>query len=357
MRGGGSSMGRKLKGLRRVRQDGKVYIYHRATKIRLPDLPENDPAFLIAYLDAEQNGPKHDRRKPAAGTMAAVWIAFQRSDAWKGLTTSYRQLMRRDAEKVMEKGGHVPVRQIRAEHIRRDMANLEGHAANKRLKTWRALMRHAVEMTLISENPAKAVEKRKTAKATPHAPWTAADLIAYREHWRIGTSQRLAFELLQWTGARVSDVVRLGEGMVDRQGWLTFRQQKTGGEVSIPLRRALPPFADQTDLQQLINAIAAISARHMTWLTTAQGAARSQKSVSAWFAASARAAGVQKSAHGLRATRAVMLAEAGATIHQIGAWTGQTSLSEIEHYSQSANRKRLLAGEGINESRTFIDWK
>ncbi len=343
MRRGGSSMGRKLKGLRRVRQDGKMYIYHRATKIRLPDLPENDPAFLIAYLDAEQNGPKHDRRKPAAGTMAAVWIAFQRSDAWKGLTTSYRQLMRRDAEKVMEKGGHVPVRQIRAEHIRRDMANLEGHAANKRLKTWRALMRHAVEMTLISENPAKAVEKRKTAKATPHAPWTAADLIAYREHWRIGTSQRLAFELLQWTGARVSDVVRLGEGMVDRQGWLTFRQQKTGGEVSIPLRRALPTFADQADLQQLVNAIAAISDRHMTWLTTAKGAARSQKSVSAWFAASARAAGVQKSAHGLRATRAVMLAEAGATIHQIGAWTGHTSLSEIEHYSQSASRRLLLS--------------
>jgi site-specific recombinase XerD len=309
----------------------------------MPDLPENDPAFLAAYLDAEK-GPKHDRRKPSAGTLAAVWIAYQRSDAWKGLTSSYRQLMRRDAERVIEKGGHVPVRQIRTEHIRRDMAALAGHAANKRLKTWRALMRQAVEMTLISDNPARSVEKRKTAKATPHAPWSVDDMAAYRKHWPIGSTQRLAFELLQWTGARVSDVVRLGEGMVDRQGWMTFRQQKTGGEVSIPLRRALPAFANPADLHQLVTAIDAITDRHMTWLTTGQGAGRSQKSVSAWFAGSARAAGIQKSAHGLRATRAVLLAEAGATIHQIGAWTGHTSLSEIEHYSQSANRKRLLDG-------------
>jgi integrase len=139
----------------------------------------------------------------------------------------------------------------------------------------------------------------------------------------------------------------MGEGMIDRQGWLTFRQQKTGGEVSIPLRRDPPAIADAADLAQLKLAVAAINDRHMTWMTTAGGKSRSEKSVSQWFAASARAAGVAKSAHRLRATRAVMLAEAGATIHQIGAWTGHKSLSEIEHYSQSASRKRLLEGVQI----------
>jgi hypothetical protein len=38
----------------------------------------------------------------------------------------------------------------------------------------------------------------------------------------------------------------------------------------------------------------------MTWMTTTGGKSRSEKSVSQWFAASARAAGVQRSAHGPR---------------------------------------------------------
>jgi len=334
-------MGAKLKGLRRVRQDGKLYVYHRATGTRLPDLPENDPAFLEAYLAAERSGPRTAKGRPAAGTLAAVWASYCASDGYKTLSPSYRNLMRRDGDKLIAKGGHVAVKSIRADHILRDMQPLAAHAKNKRLKTWRAIMRHAVALTLISDNPAKGVEKAKT-KSIPHPPWSPDEIAAYRAHWSIGTPQRLAFELLHWTGARVSDAVRMGEGMIDRAGWLTFRQQKTGGEVSIPLRRDPPAIADAADLAQLKLAIAAINDRHMTWMTTTGGKSRSEKSVSQWFAASARAAGVQRSAHGLRATRAVMLAEAGATIHQIGAWTGHKSLTEIEHYSQTANRKRLL---------------
>lgn len=245
-----SSVGRKLKGLRRVRQDGKLYVYHRAT------------GTGMAGADVSRCRYDADIRKPAAS-----------------------------------------------------------------------------------------VKKRTTAKATPHAPWTDDDIKAYRKHWPIGSTQRLAFELLQRTGVRVSDLVRLGEGMIHRQGWLTFRQQKTGNDVSIPIRRTPPPFADAADLRHLTVAIAAITDRHMTYMTTAAVAARSQKSVSAWFAASARAAKIAKSAHGLRATRAVKLAESGATTRQIGAWTGHTSLSEIKHYSLSADRKRLLdVGNNCSES-------
>ena len=54
------------------------------------------------------------------------------------------------------------------------------------------------------------------------------------------------------------------------------------------------------------------------------------------------AAGVPKSARGLRKTRAASLAEAGATGHQIGARTGHESRSAIQHHVRSADRRRAV---------------
>ena len=49
----------------------------------------------------------------------------------------------------------------------------------------------------------------------------------------------------------------------------------------------------------------------------------------------------------------VALAEAGASAHQIAAWTGHESLSEVAHYTRSADRKRAVMG--TNESRTVAN--
>jgi integrase len=85
----------------------------------------------------------------------------------------------------------------------------------------------------------------------------------------------------------------------------------------------------------------------MTFLATRQGASRSHKALGHLVAKAARAAGVEKSAHGLRKYRAAALAEAGATAHQIGAWTGHESLAEIQHYVRSADRRRAVLGTEV----------
>lgn len=142
----------------------------------------------------------------------------------------------------------------------------------------------------------------------------------------------------------MSDAISLGAGMVSVDGWITFRQQKTGGEVSIPFDRALPDFADQSDLVHLHTAISVRPTKHMTFIVTSFGSSRSHKGASQWFARATRNAGISgKSAHGLRKSRAITLAENGATTHQIAAWTGHESLSEVEHYSRAAKRKRILS--------------
>lgn len=343
-----SGVGAKLKGLRRVRQDGKRYVYHRATGMRMPDLPEHHPEFLRAYLDAEKQAESGSKpagvRHAKPGTLLAVWHAYATSDRFRAHSPAYQRLMQRQGDKIMQTGRDVPIRQIRAEHIRKDMEGMKPNAKNVRLKAWRALMGHAVEIGMIANDPSRQVQRARAPVQQSHQRWTASDIGKFRTHWPLGTPQRLAFELLQWTGARISDMVRMGEGMVDPEGWLCFRQAKTGGEVAIPLHREPPPFADPEDLRQLLAALSARPERHMTYLTTHYGAARSVKSASQWFSAAARSAQLpaKRTAHGLRVTRAIKLAEAGATTHQIGAWTGHESLSEIDHYSRAAGRKNLL---------------
>ena len=59
----------------------------------------------------------------------------------------------------------------------------------------------------------------------------------------------------------------------------------------------------------------------------------------------ARDAGIEKSAHGLRKSRAMALAEAGGTVHQIMAWSGHKSVSEIEVYTRKADRIRAVMGQ------------
>lgn len=167
---------------------------------------------------------------------------------------------------------------------------------------------------------------------------------AYRAHWPVGSRQRMAFEVLHWSGARCSDAVRLGRQMVDDAGWLHFTQAKTGGEVSIPWTCPLPPmwlpFA--ADHAHLLACLAAHDG--LLYVLTEAGAPRSIKAMSQWFSASARAADLPDdlTAHGLRKTRAIAITEVGGTPHQVGAWTGHQSLKEVEEYTRGANRKRLL---------------
>ncbi|MGM0583353.1 MAG: tyrosine-type recombinase/integrase [Pseudomonadota bacterium] len=250
---------------------------------------------------------------------------------------------------IRQRYGQGRIADLRADHIRKDLDRFTGHAANNRLRAWRGLCAWATDAGLFPRDPSDGLKRKKTAKSEGHIPWTADEVAAFRARWPVGSVDRLAFELIHWTGARVSDVVKLGEGHVDRDGFLAFRQTKTGGDVFVPLRCELPEFAEGMagDLDLLHAALEARGERRPTFLTTAGGEARSVKAFSQWFAAKARAAGIRgKSAHGLRKTRAIALVEAGAKPHQVGAWTGHESLKEIERYAKRYDRKRVLTRAG-----------
>ncbi|MCJ7871677.1 tyrosine-type recombinase/integrase [Phaeobacter sp. J2-8] len=152
--------------------------------------------------------------------------------------------------------------------------------------------------------------------------------------------------LLHWTGARISDAVLIGPGMVGRDGVLAYRQGKTGGAAYVPWTCALPDYAKgmEPDRDMMHRALAAMQQEQMTLLATARGVTRSDKALGTMIREAAIDAKVAKTAHGLRKSRAVSLAESGATTLQIGAWTGHTTLKEISHYTESMDRRRAVTG-------------
>ena len=341
-----------MKGIKIVGRfaSGNPRCYYRAAGglIPLPDLPMNDQGFLAAYLAAEKG---EALTKPAArygsGTIGAGVAAFLASDAFLARADSTRAAWRRGCGDIASRYGGARVADLQPRHIATDLSRLSPNPANNRLKLWRALCRFWQDVGLTSIDAARPVRKRQAPASDGHTPWTDDDCAAFRARWPIGTPQRLAFELARQTGAAVVDLVALGPGHV-RDGWLTYTRSKSGTICTVPmLCPPLPWYPDSADLRACLDR----APRHMTWLTTAQGASRSHKATSQWFSAAARAAGIEgKGAHGLRKWLAIYMAERGATPEQRMAILGHESSAQTRAYSKTADARRIIAGTDFGKS-------
>jgi integrase len=158
--------------------------------------------------------------------------------------------------------------------------------------------------------------------------WADKDIEKYRAQHPLGTRPRLALELLYGTMQHRGDVVRLGRQHV-QDGVISLRQNKTGAPVDIPV------------LPELQAAMDAMPNDHLTFLTTEEGKPFSAAGFGNWFRQQCDLAGESRSAHGLRKAGATRLAEHGCTDHEIMAWGGWVSLTEVQRYTRAANRKRL----------------
>ena len=334
-----------LKHLLTVRKGGKVFRYLRAPGkplARLPDLPLDDPTFLLAYAQA-MAAAGTPKLRAKTGTIAAMVEAFLRSDIFLGKSPAYRHKIKRECDEILEQAEGALARHLRTADIRDDLKPLAPHKSRDRPKAWRLVCGWAVDAGLLKDDPSNGVKRKAVPKSDGHPPWTDAEIEAYRARWPIGTVPRAAMEPLHWTGARISDAVMIGPGMIVRDGVLSFRQVKTGGFAFVPWSCPVPAFADSADRDTMHAALACLSG-HMTFLATMNGRTRSDKSLGTLIIWTAKEAKVQKSAHGLRKTRAVKLAEGGASTHQISAWTGHQTLDEVEHYTRAQNRRAAVIG-------------
>jgi site-specific recombinase XerD len=314
----------------------------------MPDAPKDSPEFLSAYAAAAAGHPTKRKGKVQhrTGTIGAGIRAFLASDAFMTRATSTRARWKSFAEEFEDFFAAAKLTDLRPAHIRKYLARFGPHPANNRLKVWRAMGRWWVDAGLLDEDPAQPVRPRPAPASDGFEPWTAAEIEAFRAHWPIGTMQRLALELIHQTGAAIGDAVRLGPGNV-QDGWLTYRRAKSRTICTAPVFTQAPPYyPPSADLIACIE----VAPRHLTYLSTAKGAARSPKAAGQWFAAAARAAGVNKSAHGVRKYLAAYMAERGATAEQRMAILGHDTTEQTRAYSKTADARRIISGTDFDNS-------
>jgi len=238
--------------------------------------------------------------------------------------------------------GNTKVTDWEVRHIRKlrdDNASTPG-SANDILKALRGVYTFAMENEIISYNPMREVPLFK-GSAEGFKEWTIFDIEKYEAYWPIGTKERLALGLLIYTGQRRSDIVVLGR-QHERDGWLYFTQHKNRERK--PVHMSLPIFPE---LREILDVS---PTGDLTYLVTQYGRPFKNESFGNWFRTAVRAAGLDGlSAHGLRKSAAVRLAEDGHSDHEIMAMGGWETLKEVNRYTKGVRRKRLA--ENVLEKR------
>jgi len=329
---------------------GKWRIYFRrppAPSVPLPG-PLHSEAFWAAYNKALKGQPVKSplgASRSKTGTVAELIAAYYGSAEWKGLAASSKATYRRILSRFAERYGEGPVAELETHHINAILDAAADHpaAANNLRDRLNVLMKFAIGAGYRKDNPIRDAKKIKH-KAKGYRTWSEDDIGAFRKRWPVGTPQRIAFEILLFTGLRRSDAVRLGRQHL-KDGCHVIATKKSGETVwlDIPVHPTLS--------RHLVYA----PEGHLTYIMTRHGKPRSVKAITNWISEAARQAGLPdaSSPYGLRKAACRRLAEAGCTPHQIMAITGHKNLAEVETYTRAVNQKWLAKGAMAAIEDTF----
>ena len=324
---------------------GTVYVYLRRPgqpKVRLRGMV-GTPAFLEAY-EAALTGTPIGRPAPivtTAGTWKWLCQEYLKSPEFgklRGTTPATRRriLEATWTEPIAPESSHLfgdmPIAKMTPDAIRvlRDRKAAHKTAGNDRRKIMGYVFVWGMEAysAIVKVNPVRDVARLKhKVKNVP--PWSEADFHLFMRKYPTGSKPRRAMALFLYTGARGCDVRHFGPQHV-QDGRVLFTQQKTGGDVDLPV------------LNELARELALAPKDALAYITTEFGKTFSQKGFGNWFNGKCREAGlVNRTAHGIRSGAATIAANNGASVHQLMAMFGWLSESMAIQYTKAANRKKL----------------
>lgn len=270
--------------------------------------------------------------KTVAGTVAAALAKYYASADFVNSAAATQRNYKSVLEPFRIEHGNKPLAALMREHInaildkRAVTSTAQAKNLRKRLSTF---LKFCVDLGIIKENPMIGV-KRVKHEEQHYEMWTDDDIAAYRSYWTEGTPQRIALEILVYTGLRRSDAVRLGPQHV-KDGWITIVAQKTGVELNIPVHAKLRTTLADCDKS------------HLVYIVTQHQTSRSEKAFTNWIKQSATKAGLppSRSPHGLRRAACRALAEAGCDVWQIMSITGHQNSAEVQGYVDDIDQKKL----------------
>lgn len=305
----------------------------RAPRIALT-APYDSAEFWQQYRAAVAGQVRQPPKAGAAAEGSLRWLVntWRASSDWKATAPATQRQRDNILAHVLDGAGNVPFRAITRQDIidGRERRQDTPFAANNFLKTMRALFAWAEERQLVERSPAAGV-KFLTQKTTGFEPWVAADVVAYRERWPLDTRARLAMEIIYATGLRRGDVVRLGRQHLQDDGTFMIVTEKTGETVFPPMTPALREAIEAGPVGDLVYA------------TGADRKPLAKESLGNSLREWCRAAGVTKSAHGLRKLVVTEAAEAGCTEAELQDMFGWTTIKQSAIYTRTRARKRVAA--------------
>lgn len=327
---------------------GKERIYFNrpgTPKIALPG-PLYSEAFYTAYhkaMTGVAEKPSAGASKTMPGTINDLIAQYYQSLSFTQKAVATKRNYKSVIEPFRAEYGDGQVAALKPHIIEAILAKVAqrstSSAFNLRKRLF-MLMNFAVKRGFRTDNPMHFVDKVEH-ETKGYETWEEEDIAKFRARWEIGTTQRLAFEILLNTGLRRSDAVRLGPQHL-KKGFFTIVAQKTKKELNIPLHPDLGPTLD------------AITDKHLTYLATKQGRSRSAKAFTNYIIDAARDAGLppRRSPHGLRKAICVRLAEVGCDAITIMSITGHQSLAEVQTYIAAVNQKKI-AQAGMDKLSTM----
>jgi integrase len=291
--------------------------------------PYGSPEFKAEYDAAISGKPATVQRKAGTGTLEWLWGRYQDSLAWQELSKATQRQRVNVMARIVRDNPGLRFGDLERRHV---LAGIDRRAktpaaARHFLETLRGLFKWAVRSEMATVDPTKDVETPRR-KSDGHHVWTEEECSRYEARWPIGTRERLAFDVLLYTGLRRGDAVKLGRQHV-KDGEATIRTEKTGEAVTIPL------------LAPLMASIAAGPCGDLAFIAGEKGQPMTKESFGNWFGKVCRAAGVPGSAHGLRKAGATRAADAGATEYELMALYGWDSPRTAAIYTRKANREKL----------------
>lgn len=286
----------------RLRSGRWFHTYRRAgaeASLGVHGLHPTDPRVFAAYCAAHARWETRppETETPKGGTFAWMVDLHRATDAWNRLKPATRRNREAILRRYVKAQGARPLSSITRDVIEAALLPKGGNVARNERKALRPVFAHAHGLKLIFVDPRAGLKMaRPTSKV--YATAGAHEIEAFQKQWPIGTTERLIFDLVLYTGAARADLVTLGRKNV-RGELLSYARQKTGITADVPIT---------AELRAVLERVPDIAP---AFILTSRGKLFTAAGMGNFFADAATAAGFTARLRGLRKAFWVYWAEKG----------------------------------------------
>jgi site-specific recombinase XerD len=288
--------------------------------------PEFDAEYRAA-LAGEAHAPIVG--KSTKGTLAWLLSQYRDSAAWGALSLATRRQRENIFHHVLKTAGHEPFTNITGKAIQSgiDRRRKTPSQARHFLNAMRHLFKWALAAEHVQVDPT-ANKSVANVKGDGFEVWEDEEMARFQERWPYGTRERVAHDVLFYSGLRRGDAVVFGRQHI-KNGVARLTTEKTGERVIVPI---------ESELEETLRIG---PCGDLSFIAASDGKPLRKESFGNWFRDACRAAGVKKSAHGLRKAGATRDVNRGWTEAELEAKYGWRGGRMASHYTRTMNRERL----------------